>query len=83
MIEIYIQFVQDAFCWLFIGLFNFNCSSYGINLLFISDSEISIIVRDNVQTDLDNRTNVLIVSKYGKKMEVKQGVQAFYALSKF
>ena len=81
MIEIYIQFVQDAFCWLFIGLFNF--SSYGIKLLFISDSEISVIVRDNVQTDLDNRTNVLIVSKYGKKMEVKQGVQAFYALSKF
>lgn len=47
-----------------------------------SDSEISVIVRDNVQTDLDNRTNVLIVSKYGKKMDVKQGVQAFYALSK-
>lgn len=53
------------------------------NHIFISDSEISVIVRDNIQTDLDNRTNVLIVSKYGKKMDVKQGVQAFYALSKF
>ena len=36
-----------------------------------------------MQTDLDNRSNVLIISKYGKEMEVKKGIRAFYSISKF
>jgi len=47
-----------------------------------SESEISVVVRDNVQTDLDNRSNVLFISKFGKDMEVKKGIRAFYALNK-
>ena len=48
-----------------------------------SDIEISVVVRDNVQTDLDNRANILIVSKYGKEMDVsRKGIRALYAFSK-
>lgn len=42
-------------------------------------------MRDAIQTDLDNKANSLIIEKFGKEMETKQGnqgVRALYHLSK-
>ena len=43
-------------------------------------------MRDAIQTDLDNKANALIIERYGKEMETKQGnqgVRALYHLSKY
>eukprot|EP01017_Pseudomicrothorax_dubius_P043528 TRINITY_DN7268_c0_g4_i1.p1 TRINITY_DN7268_c0_g4~~TRINITY_DN7268_c0_g4_i1.p1 ORF type:complete len:818 (-),score=145.97 TRINITY_DN7268_c0_g4_i1:98-2551(-) len=47
-----------------------------------SEVEISVTVRDAIQTDLDNRTNVMLIQKHGKEMETKRGIKAYYALQK-
>ena len=50
-----------------------------------SSNEISTTVRDAVQTDLDNKTNSLIIKERGTDMETcqeNQGVKARYYLSK-
>ncbi|OMJ86345.1 hypothetical protein SteCoe_12132 [Stentor coeruleus] len=50
-------------------------------LTFHSETEISITVRDAIQTDLDARTNVQFIEKYGKELESKNGVKCFYYFS--
>jgi calpain-15 len=50
-------------------------------LTFHSETEISITVRDAIQTDLDARTNVQFIEKYGKELESKSGVKCFYYFS--
>ena len=50
-------------------------------LTFHSETEISVTVRDAIQTDLDARTNVQFIEKYGKELESKQGVKCFYYFS--
>ncbi|CAG9329557.1 unnamed protein product [Blepharisma stoltei] len=51
-------------------------------LTFHSVTEISVTVRDAIQTDLDNRTNVLLIEKQGTELDSKTGVRCFYYLSK-
>lgn len=44
------------------------------------------MVRDAIQTDLDNKANSLIIERFGKEMETKQGnqgVRALYHLAKY
>ena len=48
-----------------------------------SEHEISVTVRDAIQTDLDNRSNILLIQKYGINMEVKKGIRAFYVFHKY
>lgn len=50
-------------------------------LTFHSETEISVTVRDAIQTDLDARTNVQFIEKHGKELESKQGVKCFYFFS--
>ena len=50
-------------------------------LTFHSETEISVTVRDAIQTDLDARTNVQFIEKSGKELESKQGVKCFYYFS--
>lgn len=50
-------------------------------LTFHSETEISVTVRDAIQTDLDARTNVQFIEKYGKELESKSGVKCFYFFS--
>jgi calpain-15 len=50
-------------------------------LTFHSETEISVTVRDAIQTDLDARTNVQFIEKAGKELESKQGVKCFYYFS--
>lgn len=49
-----------------------------------SDIDISVTVRDAIQTDLDNRVNIMLIKKFGKEMNVKtgKGVRAFYLLER-
>jgi hypothetical protein len=46
-----------------------------------SSNEINIVVKDALKTDIDERTNGMVVSKYGKEMDVKKGIRAFYSFS--
>ena len=50
-------------------------------LTFHSETEISITVRDAIQTDLDSRTNVQLIEKHGKELESKMGVKCLYYFS--
>ena len=50
-------------------------------LTFHSETEISVTVRDAIQTDLDARTNVQFIERYGKELESKAGVKCFYYFS--
>lgn len=51
-------------------------------LTFHSVTEISVTVRDAIQTDLDNRTNILLIERQGTELDSKTGVRCFYYLSK-
>ena len=42
---------------------------------------MSVAVRDAIQTDLDNRTNVLIIERFGKELEVKRGLRVLFTYS--
>ena len=46
-----------------------------------SETEMSVAVRDGIQTDLDNRTNVLIIERFGKELEVKRGLRVLFTYS--
>lgn len=46
-----------------------------------SAHEVSVTVRDAVQTDLDTRTNLLVIDKFGQELENKKGYKLFYTFS--
>jgi hypothetical protein len=46
-----------------------------------STQEVAVTVRDAVQTDLDTRTNLLIIEKYGQELENKKGYKLLYTYS--
>ena len=48
-----------------------------------SDNEVTVNVKDAIQTDLDNKTNALIIERYGQESEVKRGVKALYTFSEY
>ncbi len=52
-------------------------------LSFHSDVELAVTVKDAVPTDLDNKTNALIVERFGQEAENKRGVKVLYAFSQF
>lgn len=45
-----------------------------------SSHETAVLVRDAIQTDMDNKASALIIEKYGKEMETKQGNQGVRAM---
>ncbi len=45
------------------------------------EQELAVTVRDSIQTDLDNRTNIAILAKYGQELESKRGFATFYTFS--
>jgi calpain-15 len=47
-----------------------------------SDIELSVVVRDAVATELDPRTNILLIEKFGKELEYKTGVRCFFQFNK-
>jgi len=52
-------------------------------LSFHSDTELAVTVKDAVPTDLDNKTNALIVERFGQEAENKRGVKVLYAFSQY
>ena len=46
-----------------------------------SATEVSVTVRDAVQTDLDQRTNLLVIDKFGQELENKKGYKLLYTFS--
>lgn len=50
-------------------------------LSFHSDVELAVGVKDAVPSDLDNRTNALIIEKFGQEAENKKGVKVLYSFS--
>ena len=46
-----------------------------------SEAELSVTVRDAIQTDLDNKTNELILQKYGHELENKAEFKTIYTFS--
>lgn len=38
-------------------------------------------MRDAVQTDLDARTNLLVIDKFGQELENKKGYKLYYTFS--
>ena len=45
------------------------------------EKELAVTVRDSIQTDLDNRTNQAIITKYGQELESMKGIKTFYTFS--
>ena len=45
------------------------------------EHELAVTVRDAIQTDLDNRANIAILSKYGQELESKHKVKSYYTFS--
>ncbi len=50
---------------------------------FHSDAELSVTVKDAVPTDIDNKTNALIIERFGQETENKRGVKVLYAFSQY
>ena len=50
-------------------------------LTFHSSVDLSVAVRDAVQTDLDMRTNLLVMDKFGQELEVTQNYRIIYTFS--
>ena len=48
-------------------------------LAFHTEGELSVVVRDAVQTDLDNKTNCLILEQIGSELDNKNGVKLLYS----
>jgi hypothetical protein len=53
-----------------------------VYFLVCSEIELSVTVRDAIQTDLDTRANLILIQKFGKEMEVKKGIRAYYTFDK-
>lgn len=45
------------------------------------EQELAVTVWDAIQTDLDNRANIAIISKYGQELENKNKVKSYYTFS--
>ena len=50
-------------------------------LTFHSVVDLSVSVRDAVQTDLDMRTNLLVMDKFGQELEVTPNYRILYTFS--
>ena len=50
-------------------------------LSFHSDVELAVSVKDSVPTDLDNKTNALIIERFGQEAENKKGVKVLFSFS--
>lgn len=46
-----------------------------------SESELAVTVRDAVQTDLDNRCNIAILTTYGQELDKTPNLKALYTFS--
>lgn len=61
---------NDSQVWQWLENLGYDRELYSIRsrcfvLTLHSTSEVAVTVRDAVQTDLDTRTNLLIIEKYG------------------
>lgn len=50
-------------------------------LTFHSNMDLSVSVRDAIQTDLDTRTNLLIIDKFGQELESTPTYRILYTFS--
>ena len=50
-------------------------------LTFHSNIDLSVSVRDAIQTDLDTRTNLLTVDRFGQELEVTNTYRILYTFS--
>ena len=50
-------------------------------LTFHSTVDLSVSVRDAIQTDLDTRANLLIIDRFGQELEAKQAYRILYTFS--
>ena len=50
---------------------------------FHSDTELAVTVKDAVPTDIDNKTNALIIERFGQESENKRGVKVLYTFSQY
>lgn len=48
---------------------------------FHSDAELAVTVKDAVPTDIDSKTNALIIERFGQESENKRGVKVLYTFS--
>jgi hypothetical protein len=47
-----------------------------------SEVELAVIVKDSIQTDLENRANKLYVTNYGEEIKIEpSGVRMFFAVN--
>ena len=58
-----------------------NSKSRMFLLSFHTDAELSVVVRDALQTDIDNKINILIIDKFGQDGDNKGGVRSTFTFS--
>eukprot|EP00357_Protocruzia_adherens_P011223 CAMPEP_0115030694 /NCGR_PEP_ID=MMETSP0216-20121206/37993_1 /TAXON_ID=223996 /ORGANISM="Protocruzia adherens, Strain Boccale" /LENGTH=823 /DNA_ID=CAMNT_0002408007 /DNA_START=44 /DNA_END=2515 /DNA_ORIENTATION=+ len=46
------------------------------------ENDFAVTVRNAIQTDLDNQTNILLIKENGTPLEGKKGIRAFHTFSK-
>jgi hypothetical protein len=77
---------NDSQVWQWLENLGYDRELYSIRsrcfvLTLHSTSEVAVTVRDAVQTDLDTRTNLLIIERYGQELENKKGYKLLYTFS--
>ena len=50
-------------------------------LTFHSNNPLSVLVRDSVMTDIEQRTNLLIMNRFGQELEKRDGYKIMYTFS--
>jgi hypothetical protein len=72
--------------WIWLENLGYDRDLYSVRsrcfmLTLHSEIELSMTVRDAIQTDLDARTNLLVIDRFGQELEAKKGYKVIYTFS--
>jgi calpain-15 len=81
-----IKTLEEEVVWSWLDALGYDRELYSVRsrcfiLTLHSERELAVTVRDEVQTDLDNRVNVLLIERHGLELDNKKGVRSLYHFS--
>lgn len=84
--EIEVNEMNESHMFDWLACLGYDADLYSIKsrcfmLTFHSNVDLSVSVRDAIQTDLDTRTNLLIVERFGQELEVTPSYRILYTFS--
>lgn len=81
-----IKTLDEEVVWSWLDALGYDRELYSVRsrcfiMTLHSERELAVTVRDAVQTDLDNRVNVLLIERDGVELDNKKGVRCLYHFS--